>query len=137
MSEKTAPSGDLMPLVEELATVESPAIPSGANAMTLRVTLPPGSPGAPPHRHPGPAFGYVTEGEIIFEVEGKPQQVFRAGDTFWEPGGDVIHYQDANNLTDAQSQIVVTILAAPGEPILTFVSDEELEERRDRRAPRP
>jgi quercetin dioxygenase-like cupin family protein len=28
------------------------------------VEYPPGDPGAPPHRHPGPAFGYVLEGEM-------------------------------------------------------------------------
>jgi hypothetical protein len=28
----------------------------------------------------------------------------RAGDTFWEPGADVIHYQDGNNLADAQTR---------------------------------
>jgi quercetin dioxygenase-like cupin family protein len=40
--------------------------------MTLLVTLPPGSAGTPPHRHTGPAFGYVIQGEMIFELEGDP-----------------------------------------------------------------
>ena len=35
----------------------------------VHVTLPPGSPGSPPHRHSGPAFGYVVEGEMIFELD--------------------------------------------------------------------
>jgi quercetin dioxygenase-like cupin family protein len=31
-----------------------PFIPAGAHAMTVVVEFPPGDPGTPPHRHPGP-----------------------------------------------------------------------------------
>ena len=54
----------------------------------------------------------------------------KAGEAFWEPGGDVIHYQDANNRTDIQLRFVVTMIMAPGQPMLVFVDDEELEQRR-------
>ena len=38
--------------------------------MTVEITYPPDSAGAPPHRHPsGPAFGYMLEGEMLFELE--------------------------------------------------------------------
>jgi quercetin dioxygenase-like cupin family protein len=40
-------------------------------------------------------FGYVLEGEMLFELEGEPPRVIEAGEAFWEPGGDVIHYSDA------------------------------------------
>jgi quercetin dioxygenase-like cupin family protein len=79
----------------------------------------------------------MLEGEMIFELEGEPERVIRAGQAFWEPGGDVIHYQAANNLSDAWSRFVVTMIGVPGEPMLTLVSGSELAERRDRRAPRP
>ena len=74
-----------------------PFVPEGAEAMTVRLDLPPGDPGSPPHRHSGPVFGYMLEGE--------PERVIRAGEAFWEPG--------------------------------VYVDDEELGQRRDRRAPRP
>lgn len=126
------------PMIEDVATVPgAPPIPEHAEAMTIRVTLPPNSPGAPPHRHSGPAYGYVIKGEIIFELEGEPERVVTAGEAFWEPGGDVIHYQDGNHLADAESQFVVTMFCVPGQPMLIPVSAEELAERRDRRAPRP
>ena len=127
----------LAPKIEVLSAVEAPPVPVPAEAMTVLVTLPPGSPGAPPHRHSGPAFGYVVEGEMIFELEGEPERVVRAGETFWEPGGDLIHYQDGNNLRDAESRFVVTMFCVPGQPMLVPVSPEELEQRRARRAPRP
>ncbi|MBP2324954.1 quercetin dioxygenase-like cupin family protein [Kibdelosporangium banguiense] len=125
------------PQIDVVATVPgAPQIPEGAEAMTILVTLPPGSPGAPPHRHSGPAYGYVIKGEIVFELEGLPERVVKAGEAFWEPGGDVIHYQDGNHLTDDESAFVVTMFCAPGQPMLIPVSAEELEARRDRRAPR-
>src|ERR1700742_877410 len=114
-----------------------PLVPAGAEAMTVRIELPPGDPGSPPHRHSGPVFGYMLEGEMIFELEGEPERVIRAGEAFWEPGGDVIHYQAANNLADWWSRFVVVMLCVPGEPMLVFVDDDEPERGRYRRAPRP
>ena len=111
-----------------------PFIPEGAHAMTIRVEFPPGDPGTPPHRHVGPAFGYVLEGEMRFELEGEPTRVLHAGDTFWEPGGDVIHYQDGNNRTDSPVRFIVTMMCVPGQPMLTLVDEEELTRRRHLRA---
>ncbi|AXL92735.1 cupin domain-containing protein [Streptomyces sp. CB09001] len=129
----------LPPGVEIVASLPeaTAGIPAGAEARTVRVTLAPGDPGAPPHRHPGPLFGYVTEGEILFELEGEAPRVLKAGDAVFEPGGDVIHYQGANNLSDARSQLVVTMFAAPGSPVLTVVGEEELAARRHLRGARP
>jgi quercetin dioxygenase-like cupin family protein len=110
--------------------VQPPAIPEGAHAMTVVVEFGPGSGGAPPHRHPyGPAFGYVLEGEMLFELEGEAPRVIRAGEAFWEPGGDVIHYSDANNRDDIKLRYLVTMLCVPGKPMLTLVDDEELKAR--------
>ena len=127
----------LAPKFEVISAVEAPPVPAAAEAMTIQVTLPPGSPGLPPHRHSGPAFGYVVEGEMVFELEGDPERVVRAGETFWEPGGDVIHYQDGNHLRDAETKFVVVMFCVPGQPMVINVTPEELEQRRDRRAPRP
>ncbi len=120
-----------------LQSAKPPFVPEGAEAMTVLVEYPPGDPGAPPHRHSGPAFGYMLEGEMLFELEGEPERVIRAGESFWEPGGDVIHYQDGNNRTDSRSRFVVTMICAPGQPMLTLVEDEELAQRQHLRAPRP
>ena len=96
--------------------------------MTVVVDYPPGSAGSPPHRHSGPAFGFMLEGEMLFELEGEPPRVIRAGEAFWEPGGDVIHYQDANNRTDIPLRFVVTMIMAPGQPMLVFLDDDELKQ---------
>ncbi|HEX6468369.1 MAG TPA: cupin domain-containing protein [Streptosporangiaceae bacterium] len=116
-----------------LQEAEPPFIPAGAHAMTAVVEFPPGDPGTPPHRHSGPAFGYVVEGEMRFELEGEPARVVRAGEAFWEPGGDVIHYQDGNNRDDIPLRFTVVMLCEPGKPMLTLVDEEELVQRADRR----
>jgi quercetin dioxygenase-like cupin family protein len=129
-----------MPSNSALTTLlaqQPPFIPAPAEVMVVTIELPPGSPGTPPHRHSGPVFGYMLEGEMIFELEGEPERVIQAGQAFWEPGGDVIHYQAANNLSDTWSRFVVTMIGVPGQPMLTLVSEDELAERRHLRAPRP
>jgi len=115
--------------------VELPFIPAGAHETTVVVEYPPGNPGIPPHRHSGPCFGYVLQGEMVFELEGEPARVLKAGEAFWEPGGDVIHYQDGNNRDDIPLRFTAAMLCAPGGQMTTFVDDDELMQRKDRRAP--
>ncbi len=112
-----------------------PDVAAGSHAMTILVEFGPGDPGTPPHRHSGPAFGYVLEGEMLFELEGGPPRVVKAGETFWEPGGDPIHYSDGNARNDIKVRFIVTMLCAPGQQMLTLVDDDELLARRDRRVP--
>ncbi|MGW0086655.1 cupin domain-containing protein [Streptomyces sp. NPDC003393] len=119
-----------------LLEADPPFIPKGAHAMTIVVEFPPGDPGTPPHRHSGPCLGYVLEGEMVFELEGEPPRVVRAGEAFFEPGGDVIHYQDGNNREDIPLRFTVSMFMEPGTPMLTLVDEEELAQRRDRRARR-
>lgn len=119
-----------------LLDVVPPRIPAGAEVMTATVDLPPGDPGTPPHRHSGPVFGYLLEGELLFELEGEAPRVIKEGEAFWEPGGDLIHYQAANHLADRPTRFVVVMLGVPGQPMLTLVDAEELEARRDRRGAR-
>jgi len=107
-----------------------PFIPASTEVMTATVELPPGDLGTPPHRHGGPIFGYMLEGRMLFELEGEPERVINAGEAFWEPGGDVIHYQAANHLLDAWSRFVIVMLGVAGEPMLTLVSADELAQRR-------
>ena len=111
--------------------VRPPFIPEGAEAMTVVISYPPGSAGAPPHRHPsGPAFGYMLEGEMLFELEGQPPRVIYPGEAFWEPGGDVIHYSDGNNSDDMRCRFTVTMLCVPGQPMVVLVDEEELAARK-------
>ena len=55
-----------------------------SKATTVEVTLEPGQ-SSPPHRHPGPVFGYVLEGEYEWAIDDQPVKKLKAGDTFYEP----------------------------------------------------
>jgi quercetin dioxygenase-like cupin family protein len=114
----------------------TPPIPAGSDVMTATIELPPGDQGTPPHRHSGPVFGYMLEGEMIFELEGEPERLIKAGEAFWEPGGDLMHYRAANSLPNAWSRFVVVMICAPGQDMMTFPDAEELAARAHLRAPR-
>ncbi|MCZ0730289.1 cupin domain-containing protein [Mycolicibacterium iranicum] len=124
----------LMTAMTVIQSVKPPHIPEGADAMTAIIEWGPGDKGAPPHRHPGgPCFGYVLEGEMLFELEGGAPRVIKAGEAFWEPGGDVIHYSDGNNREDIPLRFLVTMLCQPGVDMFVIVDGAELEQRKDRR----
>lgn len=124
----------LMTAMTVIQSVKPPHIPEGADAMTAIIEWGPGDKGAPPHRHPGgPCFGYVLEGEMLFELEGEAPRVIKAGEAFWEPGGDVIHYSDGNNREDIPLRFLVTMLCQPGVDMFVIVDGAELEQRKDRR----
>ena len=57
-----------------------------AKATAVEVTLAPGEVEAM-HRHPGPGFGYVLEGEYELGIDDQPARVVKAGETFYEPTG--------------------------------------------------
>lgn len=63
---------------------------------------------------------------MLFERDGEPARVLRAGDAFWGPGGDVIHYQDTNLRTDIPCSFVLTMLRDPALPLLERVDEQEL-----------
>jgi quercetin dioxygenase-like cupin family protein len=61
----------------------------------VEVTYAPGE-ASPPHSHPCPVIAYVANGEIRSQVEGQPEAVYKAGDSFYEaPGG--VHAVSANS----------------------------------------
>jgi quercetin dioxygenase-like cupin family protein len=79
-----------------------------ANASTVEVTLGPGEASAP-HRHPGPAFGYVLEGEYEWAIDDKPVQKLKAGDTFYEPTG-CLHRVSKNPSDKNKTRVIAVVL---------------------------
>lgn len=39
------------------------------------------------HTHPGEEMGYVQEGEMVLEIDGKPVRTLKAGDTYFIEAG--------------------------------------------------
>jgi quercetin dioxygenase-like cupin family protein len=121
--------------ITDLLCVTPPWIPEGAHAMTQVVELPPADAGPGPHRHSGPVFGYVLEGRILFELEGEAPREIVAGEAFWEPGGDVVHYQVANLDSHSASRFIAVCICAPGVEMITMLEPEEIAARDHLRHP--
>ncbi len=79
-----------------------------AKATAVEVTLPPGE-ASPPHRHPGPAFGYVLEGEYEWAIDDQPARVLKAGDTFYEPTR-CLHRVSRNPNARSRSRVLAVLL---------------------------
>jgi quercetin dioxygenase-like cupin family protein len=112
--------------VTDLLSATPPWIPEGAHAMTQLVELPPADAGVAPHRHSGPVFGYVLEGRMLFELEGEAPREIVAGQAFWEPGGDVVHYQVANLEPNNWTRFLAVCICAPGVDMITMLGPDEI-----------
>jgi len=79
-----------------------------SKATTVEVTLGPGEADTP-HRHPGPAFGYVLEGEYEWAIDDNPVKILKVGDTFYEPTG-CLHRVSKNPNKKAKVRILAVVL---------------------------
>jgi quercetin dioxygenase-like cupin family protein len=83
-----------------------------AKATTAQVTLAPGQLEAA-HRHPGPAFGYVLEGEYEWAVDDNKPKILKAGDTFYEPTG-CLHGVSRNPSKTNKARFIAVVLHPEG-----------------------
>jgi len=79
-----------------------------ARATVVEVTIGPGEAGES-HRHPGPGFVYVLEGEYELGIDDKPTKRFKAGETFYEPTG-CLHRVSRNPSTEGKTRLIAVVL---------------------------
>ena len=77
-------------------------------ATTVEVTLDAGQAGKP-HRHPGPVFGYVLEGEYEWAIDNQPVKILKVGDTFYEPRM-CLHRVSKNHSNKTKTRILAVML---------------------------
>jgi quercetin dioxygenase-like cupin family protein len=65
------------------------------------------------HRHPGPAFGYVLEGEYEWAIDDNKPKIFKAGDTFYEPTG-CLHGVGRNPSKTNKARFIALVLHPEG-----------------------
>jgi quercetin dioxygenase-like cupin family protein len=75
-------------------------------------------PGAmvPRHTHPGDEVGFVLEGEVTIEMDGKPPLKLKAGDSFFVPVGTI---HAAKNTSKAAATVISTYIVEKGKPLAT------------------
>ncbi|QEH35459.1 Cupin domain protein [Aquisphaera giovannonii] len=79
-----------------------------AAASVQEVVIEPGGRVAP-HRHAGPVFGYVLEGEYEHALGDDPVTNYKAGDTFYEPSG-CVHRVTRNPSAKARTRLLAVVL---------------------------
>ena len=79
-----------------------------ARVTVEEVTIEPGGQ-VRPHRHTGPVFGYVLEGEYEHALNDDPVMTYKAGDTFYEPSG-CVHRVTRNPSARAKTRLLAVIL---------------------------
>jgi quercetin dioxygenase-like cupin family protein len=90
---------------------------AGHDAVQVRGEFDPGA-GAPKHTHPGEELGYILEGTVTFELEGKPPMTLKAGESFFIPAG---HVHSAKNTGAGPAKVLSTYLVEKGKPLATPV----------------
>jgi quercetin dioxygenase-like cupin family protein len=68
------------------------------------------------HTHPGEEIGYVLEGTIVLEQEGKPPVTLTAGQTFFIPNGQV---HNATNKGTSTARVLANYVVESGKPVAT------------------
>jgi quercetin dioxygenase-like cupin family protein len=87
----------------------------GREAVTGIAEAAPGA-SAGRHSHAGEEVGYVLEGTILVEIEGKPAMTLNAGQTFLIPSGAV---HNATNTGTRPARILATYIVEKGKPLAT------------------
>ena len=89
----------------------------GREAVQVLAEFAPGA-AAGKHTHPGEELGYVLEGTLLLEIQGKPPVTLKAGDSFFVPAG-VVH--DGKNTGKGPAKVLATYGVEKGKPIATPV----------------
>jgi quercetin dioxygenase-like cupin family protein len=72
----------------------------------------------PKHTHPGEEIGFVLEGELTLEIDGKPPQKLKAGDSFFVPAGQA---HTGKNTAKGKTTVVSTYIVEKGKPLAAMV----------------
>ena len=81
---------------------------NAARATVVEVTFEPGQEDTS-HRHTGPVFGYVLEGEYEHAIDDEPVKTYKAGETFYEPTGS-LHRVARNPSGKTRTRLLAVIL---------------------------
>jgi quercetin dioxygenase-like cupin family protein len=89
----------------------------GKSLVAAEVSYPPGGASAP-HRHSAFVYAYVVSGQIASQVEGQPERIYRAGESWYEtPGAHHLIGRNASNTEPAK--LLAVFIADTGDNALT------------------
>lgn len=86
--------------------------PAGYEVNVIRIILPANA-NSPHHTHPGLESGYVARGSVTIAIDGQPEHVLHAGDTFETPAGAPHIVKNGPQ----ETEIVSTYITELGKPL--------------------
>ena len=112
------PTGSAIDKVEPIGSYALPNVP-GKRVTIVRVFYGPGG-FTRPHKHAGSVTAYITKGEIRSQLGGGPVEVFKVGQSFFEPPGST-HMISANASNTEPAELVAVFVADEGAQLTTFL----------------
>src|ERR1700719_3445324 len=112
------PTGSALDKVEPIASYALPNVP-GKRVTIVRVFYGPGGL-TRPHRHAGSVTAYITRGEIRSQLGGGPVELFKVGQSFFEPPG-ATHMISANASNTEPAELTAVFVADEGAQLTTFI----------------
>jgi quercetin dioxygenase-like cupin family protein len=88
------------------------AYPAGYEVNVIRIILPANA-NSPHHTHPGLESGYVARGAVTIAIDGQPEKVLHAGETFETPAYVPHIVKNGPN----ETEIVSTYITEVGKPL--------------------
>ncbi len=67
------------------------------------------------HSHPGPVLAYVAEGEFWYLIDGQPEKIYKAGESFQVSNG-AIHSEGASG--DKPVKVMAVYIVEKGKPLV-------------------
>jgi len=92
----------------------------GREAVTAVAEFQPGAM-AGRHTHPGEEIGYVLEGTLSLEQQGKPAVTIKSGQAFLIPAGTI---HNATNTGSGTARVLATYIVEKGKPVATPVASK-------------
>ena len=89
----------------------------GREMVQVRVDIAPGVLAAK-HTHPGEEIIYVLEGELEYQLEGKPPVTLKAGDVLFIPAGTP---HTAKNVGQTNGAELATYIVEKGKPLVKLI----------------
>jgi quercetin dioxygenase-like cupin family protein len=91
---------------------------AGGREAVMAVAEIPGGVESGRHTHPGEEIGYVLEGSVVLEMDGKPARTLKAGEAFIIPNGQI---HNARNSGTGAARVLATYIVEKGKPVATPV----------------
>jgi quercetin dioxygenase-like cupin family protein len=112
------PAGSTLDTVEPIGSYALPNVP-GKRVTIVRVFYGPGG-FTRAHRHAGSVTAYITKGEIRSQLAGGPVEIFKVGQSFFEPPG-ATHLVSANASNTEPAELIAVFVADEGAQLTTLL----------------